>query len=147
LKFRIDGKLNIRSPLEKTYAALTNPEFMATCIPDMQSYDVLDSEHFNAKVRVGIGIVRGVVDMKFELREKVPSTHAKLVGDGSGAGSKMHIDSVFDLSTIETSTDMTWAADADLSGLMAGIGGPILKGQSEKQVARIFQNVRSKLES
>ncbi len=147
MKFHMDGKIEISAKAERIFASLSDPEFMASCIPDMQSYNVIDKDHFVAKVKVGIGIVRGTVEMKFDLREKQPPSHAKLVGDGSGAGSKMHVESVFDLASKGNSTEMRWAADADLSGLIAGIGGSILKGQSEKQVAQIFQNVRSKLEN
>jgi uncharacterized protein len=147
LKFHLDGKFEIKSPLDRVYSSLTDPEFMASCIPDLQSHTTLDQEHFNAKVKVGIGLVRGSVDMKFVIEDKKPTSHARLIGEGSGAGSKMHIVSSFDLAPEGQSTNLTWNADADLSGLMAGIGGSILKGQSEKQVNQIFANIRSKLET
>lgn len=120
---------------------------MVTCIPDLQSHEIIDSENFRAKIRVGIALVRGTVDMKLRLEDKRSPDHAKLVGDGSGAGSKMHIESVFDLKADGNATNMTWSAESDLSGLIAGIGGPVLKGQSEKQVSQIFSNIKSKLES
>jgi carbon monoxide dehydrogenase subunit G len=147
MKFHLDGKYTINSSVEKTFESLTNPSFMVSCIPDLQSSNIQDSDHFEAKIRVGISIVRGTVDMKFQLQDKRAPSHAKLVGEGSGAGSKMRIESVFDLSRVGNSTEMTWAADADLSGLIAGIGGSVLKGQSEKQVNQIFYNIKSKLES
>ncbi len=59
----------------------------------------------------------------------------------------MHIESILDLSPEGEGTKMAWSAEADLSGLMAGIGSQILKGQSEKQVSQIFSNIKAKLES
>ncbi|MGI0079761.1 MAG: CoxG family protein [Nitrososphaerales archaeon] len=147
MRFHMDGKIRINATAQKTFASLTNPEFMASCIPDVQSHGVIDENHFTAKIRVGIGIVRGTVEMQFAILDEVPPSHAKLIGDGSGAGSKMHIESVFDIVPEGSSNEVTWSADADLSGLIAGIGGPVLKGQSEKQVTKIFQNVKSKLEN
>ncbi len=147
MKFHLAGKVKINAPRDNIFASLSNPEFMATCIPDLQSFSVADQDHFSAKIRVGIGMIRGTIEMRFSIEEKKPISHARLVGEGSGAGSKMRIDSVFDLLPAGDSTEMIWAADADLSGLIAGIGGPVLKGQSEKQVNQIFQNVRSKLEN
>ncbi len=147
MKFHMDGKIEMKASVDKIFASLCDPEFMATCIPDLQSYSVIDREHFSAKVRIGIGIVRGTVEMKFSIEHKKPISHAMLLGDGSGAGSRMHIVSVFDLTPAGDTTEMIWTADADLSGLIAGIGGPVLKGQSEKQVMQIFQNIRSKLEA
>jgi len=146
MKFHLDGNEIIKAPLERTYASLTDPNFMASAIPDLQSYHVTDGEHFDAKIRVGISIVRGNVDMKFTLLDKVQNAHARLIGDGSGAGSKMRIDSSFDLSAMGEGTGMKWASEAELSGLISGIGSQILRGQSEKQVTEIFKNIKNKLE-
>jgi uncharacterized protein len=147
MNFHMDGNLKINAGIESTFKNLCDPAFMSSCVPDLVSSEVVDKDHFNAKVKVGIAIVRGTVQMKFALIEKREPTHAKLIADGSGAGSKMHIESIFDLKQEGNATNMSWSADTNLSGLMAGIGGPILKGQSEKMVSRIFDNIRSKLES
>jgi 2-furoyl-CoA dehydrogenase large subunit len=120
---------------------------MVTAVPDIQSSKIIDQDHFEAKIKVGISLVRGTVDMKFAISDKRDQNHARLVADGAGAGSKMHIDSVIDLAPDSEGTRMTWAADADISGLMAGIGSQILKGQSEKQVSQIFSNIKQKIES
>ena len=147
MKFHLDGVVSIKATPEKVFSSLSDPKFMISTIPDLQSSKIVDNDHFEAKIKVGLSVVRGTVDMKFELKDKTGGNHAKLVGDGSGAGSKMRIESVFDLSPDGEGTKMAWSADADLSGLMAGIGSQILKGQSEKQVTQIFSNIKSKLES
>jgi len=120
---------------------------MVGAVPDIQSYKIIDQDHFEAKIKVGISLVRGTVDMKFAISDKRGQNHARLVADGAGAGSKMHIDSTIDLAPDLEGTRMTWAADADIGGLMAGIGSQILKGQSEKQVSQIFSNIKQKIES
>ena len=146
MKFHLDGTVSIRATPEKTFTSLSDPGFMVSTIPDLQSYKILDPEHFEAKIKVGISVVRGTVDMKFELKDKMGGNHARLIGDGSGAGSRMHIESTLDLVPENGGTKMTWSADADLGGLIAGIGSQIVKGQSEKQVAQIFSNIKAKLE-
>ncbi len=144
----MSGRVDINAPPEKVYSSLTDPSFMATTIPDLVSSKIIDSEHFEAKIKVGISIVRGTVDMRFAIVDKSNNKHAKLVGDGSGAGSKMHVESGFELTPLGSgSTALNWAGEAELSGLISGIGSQILRGQSDKLVEQIFQNVRSKLES
>jgi carbon monoxide dehydrogenase subunit G len=147
MKFHLDGVVAIRASVEKTFQSLSDPGFMISTIPDLQSSKILDKDHFEAKIKVGISVVRGNVDMKFEIKDKANGNHARLVGDGSGAGSKLHVDSVLDLFPEGNDTKMMWSADADISGLMAGIGSQIIKGQSEKQVAQIFTNIKSRLEA
>jgi len=146
LKFHLEGSEIIKASPEKTFASLSDPEFMVSAIPDLQSYKIMDQDHFQAKIKVGISVVRGTIDMKFELKDKIPGKHARLLGNGSGAGSKLQIDSSFDLGSDLQGTNMSWSADADLGGLIAGIGSPILKGQSEKQIREIFSNIKKKLE-
>jgi carbon monoxide dehydrogenase subunit G len=147
MKFRMEGSEVIRATPEATFVSLSRPEFMVKAVPDVQSYHITDPEHFEAKIKVGISIVRGTVEMKFELKDKVQGKHARLVGDGAGAGSKMHIESSFDLTPDPEGTKMSWVADADLGGLIAGIGSSILRKQSEKQVGEIFSNIKKMLES
>jgi uncharacterized protein len=147
MKFHLDGVVSIKASPEKTFASRSDPAFMISTIPDLVSSKIVDQDHFEAKIKVGISVVRGTMDMKFELKDKSGGNHAKLVGDGSGAGSKMKIESVLDLAPEGDGTKMNWSADADLSGLISGIGSQILKGQSEKQVSQIFSNIKSKLES
>jgi len=147
MKFHLDGVVSIRVSLQRTFESLSDPQFMISTIPDLQSYKIIDREHFEAKIKVGISVVRGTVDMKFQLADKTGGNHARLIGDGSGAGSRLHIESILDLSPDNDGTKMSWSADADLGGLMAGIGSQILKSQSEKQVSQIFANIKAKLES
>jgi len=147
LKFHLEGVVHVNATPAKTFASLSDPAFMVATIPDLQSSRIIDQDHFEAKIKVGISVVRGTVDMKFELMDKTGLNHARLIGDGSGAGSRMHIESTLDLSEEDNGTKMVWSADAEIGGLMAGIGSQILKGQSEKQVTQIFSNIKSKLES
>ncbi len=147
MKYHLAGSEIIKAPVEKTFSRLSDPNFVVGAVPDIQSHKIIDNEHFEAKIKVGISIVRGTVDMKFAILDKSDGNHAKLVADGSGAGSKLHIDSVIDLLPDPEGTKMVWSADADIGGLMAGIGSQILKGQSEKQVVQIFSNVKKKIEA
>ena len=137
----------IKASPEKTFSCLCDPMFMVTTVPDLQSHRIIDSDHFEAKIKVGISVVKGTIDMMFEIKDKTGGNHAKLIADGAGAGSKMHVESTLDLAPDSDGTKMSWSADADISGLMAGIGSQILKGQSEKQVSQIFSNIKKKMES
>lgn len=146
MKFNLGGSVEINAPVEKTYGSLCSPEFMVTTIPDVISHRVVDENTFEAKAKVGFSLVRGAVDMKFFLADKKENSYAKLVGDGSGVGSKIHIESAFDLQPHEKGTLMVWSAEVDLGGVVSGIGGSMLKSQSEKMVTQIFQNIKKKLE-
>ncbi|MDG6908735.1 MAG: carbon monoxide dehydrogenase, partial [Nitrososphaerota archaeon] len=46
----------------------------------------------------------------------------------------------------DSGTEIAWSADADIQGVVSGIGGNMLKSQSEKMVSQIFANIKRKLE-
>jgi carbon monoxide dehydrogenase subunit G len=41
---------------------------------------------------------------------------------------------------------MKWVADAEITGVMAGIGSSILKGFAEKKVKEIFEGIKKAME-
>ena len=80
-----------------------------------------------------------------KIADKVPPRHARLLVEGNGSGSGLKITSDLDLEG-ETTTSMKWVADAEITGVMAGIGSSILKRFAEKKVKEIFDQIRKAME-
>ena len=88
-------------------------------------------------MKIGMSFLTTHMAVKMKIADKVPPSHARLYVEGSGSGSNMKITSDFDLEG-ETTTKMKWVADAEITGVMAGMGSSILKGFAEKKVKEIF---------
>ncbi len=102
----------------------------------------IDRLKTNQIVRRGIGVVpegRRIFP-KMTVAEKVPPTWAKLVAEGSGSGSSMKLTSVFTLDG-DNPTTMSWSADAEIGGVMAGLGSTVLRGFATRKVAEIFEGI------
>jgi len=136
----------MNSPREKVYSLLTDPNFISKSLPDAEDVRVLDGSSLEAKMKLRIAVVSTTLRMKMTVVRTAPPFKATLVAEGTGSGSSLNITSVFDLSE-ESPTIMAWSADAEIGGVMAGIGSTLLKGFATKKVAEIFAGITKAVEA
>jgi len=145
MRLHLEGAEDLALPRERVFQLLTDSSFIAKSLPDAQETKVIDDSHLEARMKIGISFLTTNMNVKMALVDKVPPQHARLLVEGTGSGSNMKITSDFDLEG-ENPTKMKWAADADITGVMAGIGSSILKGFSEKKVKEIFEGIKQAME-
>lgn len=146
MKLHLEGSNAMSSSREKVYSLLTDPNFISKSLPDAEDVRILDGSSLEAKMKLRIAVVSTTLKMKLTVDRTVPPSKATLVAEGTGSGSSLKITSVFDLSE-DSPTIMAWSADADVSGVMAGIGSTLLKGFATKKVAEIFSGITKAVEA
>jgi carbon monoxide dehydrogenase subunit G len=145
MQLHLEGAEDLALSRERVYQLLTDSSFIAKSLPDAQETKVIDDSHLEARLKIGISFLTTNMNVKMALADKVAPQHAKLLVEGTGSGSNMKIVSDFNLEG-DNPTKMKWAADADITGLMAGIGSSILKGFAEKKVKEIFEGIKQAME-
>ena len=146
MQLHLEGSNSVKAPKEKVFSLLTNPEFIARTLPDAEDVHIIDGSSLEAKLKLRIAVVSSTMKMNLTIIRTSPPSKATLVAEGTGSGSNLKITSVFDLSG-DAPTIMSWTADAEISGLMAGIGSSLLKGFATKKVAEIFSGITKAVES
>jgi len=126
---------------------LLNPNEIGQCFPDLQSINVLSPDSFQAKVRVGLSVVKGTMDFEFKVTDKNPLSSAKLVGVGKGVGSTVELETTFTLTEERPGTRVGWVAEVKVGGIMAGLGTKLLDSSSRKIVSDVVGNLQSKLKA
>ncbi len=145
MQIHLDGSNKLNAPRESVYSKLTDPSFLAKTIPDAEDVHVLDSNSLEAKLKLRIAVVSSTLKMKMTVADREPTTKASLLAEGTGSGSNIKIASTFTLEG-DTSTTMKWSADAEITGVMAGLGSSLLKGFATKRVAEIFEGITKAIE-
>jgi uncharacterized protein len=145
MKLHLEGSNAMSSSREKVYSLLTDPNFISKSLPDAEDVRVLDGSSLEAKMKLRIAVVSTTLKMKLTVDRTAPPSKATLMVEGTGSGSSLKITSVFDLSE-DSPTVMAWSADADISGVMAGIGSTLLRGFATKKVAEIFSGITKAVE-
>jgi uncharacterized protein len=145
MQLHLEGAEDLALPRERVYQLLTDSKFIAKSLPDAQETKVIDDSSLEARMKIGISFLTTNMNVKMKIVDKVPPQHARLQVEGVGSGSSMKINSDFDLEG-DSATKMKWVADAEITGVMAGIGSSILKGFAEKKVKEIFEGIKKAME-
>ena len=145
MQLHLEGTNTMNAPREKVYALLTDPNFIAKNLPDSEEVHVLDERSLEGKMKLKVAVVSTTLKMKMTLLRLSPPEKASISAEGTGSGSTLKVNSIFELSGSST-TSMTWSADAEIGGVMAGLGAPLLKGFATKKVAEIFAGITGAIE-
>jgi carbon monoxide dehydrogenase subunit G len=146
MQLHLTGSTVINAKRERVYQLLTDPKFIATTLPDAAEVAVLDSESLEAKIKVRVALISSSIKIRLRVTEKVPPSSARLLAEGSGSGSILKISSTFSLGGDGRATRLSWVADAEITGLMAGLGSIVLRGFAEKKVGEIFAGITKGIE-
>tara|TARA_B100000749_G_C18406459_1_gene457119 strand:+ start:261 stop:713 length:453 start_codon:yes stop_codon:yes gene_type:complete len=147
MKTDFKGEFISKAPRAKVFEFLLNPELLSECLPDIQSIEIKSPDNFLAKIKVGIGFVKGNFNFDFKVIEKNPPVMAKLRAHGSGTGSKIELETIMELTeTNNGKTNMKWKAETTISGMMSGLGQGIIKSTAERMINEIFNNIKDALE-
>jgi carbon monoxide dehydrogenase subunit G len=145
MQLHLTGSTTINAKRERVFQLLTDPKFIATTLPDAVEVAVLDKESLEAKLKVKVALISSSIKVRLRVTDRVPTSGARLIAEGSGSGSKVKIDSTFTLDG-DGNTRMSWVADAEITGLMAGLGSIVLRGFAEKKVGEIFAGITKGVE-
>ena len=77
-----EGTFEVKAPPQKVWDLLMKPENISKCLPDLQKLEVEGPDKFKATIKVGVGFIKGNFTFEFNVLDKKPPTHAKLLGHG-----------------------------------------------------------------
>ena len=141
------GSVDIPAPRERVFAFVTDPDQVGQCGPGVESIEVIDPTHFKASAKVGVGFItaRFVVDL--EIAEQHVPEMAVIKARGQAPGSA--VDAVGRMNLVDGpepgTTTMVWAAEVQISGMIASVGARLVEGTANKMIGQTFDCIRAKL--
>lgn len=146
MRLHLDGSTSIDAEKETVFNKLTDVKFIGGTLPDAEDVSIVDTTTLEAKLKVRVAVVTSTLKLRMSIAETEPTSRAKLLAEASGSGSHLTITSTFQL-TGSRPTILSWNADAEITGVMAGLGSSILKGFATKKVGEIFAGITKALEA
>jgi carbon monoxide dehydrogenase subunit G len=144
----LEGAYVLRTSKARVWEFISNPEQIAKCLPDLESFQMKDSKSFTVTVKVGVAFVRGSFKFDFTLLDQIPPSHSSFEALGKGAGVSVRLNASIDLREAKSdSTELTWMADAQLGGLLAEMSPSLMQNSTGKFTQEFFDCVKAKLES
>jgi carbon monoxide dehydrogenase subunit G len=136
----VEGQRRFEAPRERVFELLTSPDVIASAIPAVRGHEVVDADHWQAKVKPPLPLAPAVT-IRFEVLERRPPEHAALHAHGGGAD----VTSRFDLTADGDATLMAWRTELHLSGVLDRVAGHSLDAIAERQAARTLDAVERAL--
>ena len=135
---KVEGRRSSPRPREVVWQVLNDPAQMAKLMPGVEGFEIKDDRHWQAKVKIplGLGGLRMTID--FEKVEEREPEFAQLNAKGNGVGAIMNMQTQFNLAENGTGTTMRWEADVKIAGPVGAMGQRVLQPIINQQVGNVL---------
>ncbi len=120
------------------WAVVNDPEQMAKLMPGVESFEVADDRHWQAKVKIPLGLGGLRMTIAFEKLEERAPEFASLSAKGNGVGALLNMTTAFTLSEDGETTSMKWEADVRIAGPVGAMGQRVLQPIVNQQVGNVL---------
>jgi len=132
---KIEGSHDITAPRQRVWDAFLDPEMLKQAIPGCEKLEAIGNDEYKATMKVGVAAVKGTFEGKVRLMDKNPPDKYRMAVEGSGGPGFVRGETAITLSDIPGGTKVSYSADVQVGGLIAGVGQRMLGGVS-KMMAR-----------
>ena len=141
-----EGKAVVKAPVDKVWNFISTPESIAQCLPGVEEYKVLDGKRTEAKVKIGVGFIKGTFKVNSRVLEEDPVNHrAKLSIDGSGVTSAFRAEIQISCNPHPEGSELAWIAEATVSGPLGSVAKGLIENASQKVVNQTLECVMNKV--
>jgi len=141
-----EGKAVVKAPVDRVWNFISTPESIAQCLPGVEEYKVLDGNRTEAKVKIGIGFIKGTFKVNSRvLEEDAANRRAKLLVEGLGVTSAFKAQIQISCNPHPEGSELGWVAEATVSGPLGSVAKGLIEGTSQKVVNQTLECVTKKV--
>ena len=142
----LDGSAVLHASPEDVWRALTDPAVLARTIPGCLALERVGEDSYRMDVAVGVGAVKGTYAGEVHLTDQERPKSYVMHASGAGAPGQVRATVTIELATSEdSSTVLTYSADAVVGGPVAGVGQRMITGVAKRMAAQFFTAVDAEL--
>ena len=135
---KIEGSYDIPVPRERVWEAFLDPDRLRQAIPGCEKLEAVGPDEYKATMKVGVGPVKGTFEGKVRLTDKKPPESYRMAVEGSGGPGFVRGESVMMLVEADGGTHVSYSADVQVGGLIAGVGQRMLGAVSRMMADQFF---------
>jgi carbon monoxide dehydrogenase subunit G len=141
-----EGKAVVKAPVDKVWNFISTPESIAQCLPGVEEYKVVDGKRTEAKLKIGVGFIKGTFRVNSRVLEEDPVNHrAKLLIDGSGVTSAFRAEIQISCNPHPEGSELGWIAEATVSGPLGSVAKGLIENASQKVINQTLECVTKKV--
>ncbi len=143
----VSGTKEFDAPRETVWAVLDDPAQMAQIMPGVESFEIKDDRHWQAKVKIPLGFGGLKMTIEFEKLDETPPEFASLHAKGNGVGALMNMTTEFRLRADGADrTTMDWSADVKIAGPVGSMGQRVLQPIINQQVGNVLGALEAQIQ-
>jgi hypothetical protein len=136
---KIEGSYDIPAPRQRVWEAFLDPERLRQAIPGCEKLEAIGDDEYKATMKVGVAAVKGTFEGKVKLSDRQPPQSYRMTVEGSGGPGFIRGEAVMTLADAPGGgTTMSYTADVQVGGLIAGVGQRMLGGVSKLMADQFF---------
>ena len=135
---KLEGSYDVKAPRQKVLGAFLDPETLRKAIPGCEKLELIGNDEYKATLKIGVAAVKGTFEGKVRLLEKKPPESYRLAAEGSGGPGFVRADTLITLTDTDGGTRVSYSADVQIGGLIAGVGQRMLGGVSKMMADQFF---------
>ena len=141
----VEGTKELEASREVVWSVINDPAQMAGLMPGVESFEIRDDRHWQAKVKVPLGLGGLKMTIDFEKLEERPPEYASMSAKGKGIGAMMNMTTQFTLTGEGDHTSMAWVADVKIAGPVGSMGQRVLQPIINQQVGNVLTALEKKV--
>jgi uncharacterized protein len=143
---KVAGTATVHAPREEVWRALNDPGVLVRTIPGCQRLDPIGPDAYQMTLNAGVASIKGTYQGEVRLTDPRPPDSFTLRAKGAGAPGTVSADVVVRLvAADDNTTELSYAADAVVGGMIGGVGQRMLSGVAKKTAGEFFTAVEQAL--
>ncbi len=139
---KITGNFKLNLGQQETWDALTDIDVLQQAIPGVDSIEEIGPNEYNARMNVGIGIVRGRFSGRVKLSDLDEPRSYRMAVTGDGPGGWIKGEGVLSLEEDAPGvTKVSVEGDTQVGGLLARVGQRMIGNASKTLMKQFFAGI------
>ena len=143
---KIEGSYKVSAPRARVWQALLDPEILGRAMPGCEKLVPNGDGSFHAEMSIGIAAVKGKYHGRVRILDPVPPEHYRLSVEGQGTGGFMKGEGTLTLVEQGPETVINYSGDAQVGGVVAGVGQRLILGAARQIVNHFFSTFSKQIQ-
>ncbi|MFN2462104.1 MAG: SRPBCC family protein [Candidatus Velthaea sp.] len=144
----LDDSFDVAAPIERVWPVLCDVPKVAGCMPNATITEVVDDRTYRATVAVKVGPVSVSYRATLVIESLDETTHTatlRVSGDESRGRGGVRATIISKATAIDGATHIEVHTDAEISGIIATLGGRLIEGVAKRTTAEFAANLTNLL--
>jgi carbon monoxide dehydrogenase subunit G len=144
VELRQEGSFTVPQGRAAVVRRLEDVGFVARCLPDLVGYEPVEANAARVRLRVGLSHVRGELEAVVRT-QAVGEEGVRVEAQANGLGSRVALAVTATVTGDDVAATVAWRSEVSVMGLLASVGGAVLRQVSSQNVARTVERLREEL--